>query len=138
MTSQEYLERAKNIDLLIASDKRELEKLRSQAAGLSGKDFSERVQSSANNSSIDNIIDKIIELKNKINKDLKECIALKNEIFDVIKAVKNNDERIVLQLRYIEFMKWTEISVEMKYSLRGIHELHGRALKNVVIPESLH
>lgn len=138
MTAQEYLERAKRIDLIIASDEREIEKLESQAAGLSGKDFSERVQTSPSNSRIGDIIDKIIKYRNKVIEDRDKWIALKEEIFDVIKAVENNDERIVLQLRYIEYMTWSEISCRMNYSLRGIHELHGRALKNIVIPKSLH
>lgn len=135
MTAQQYLSQARRLNAFIESDKRELERLWSQATGLSGADFSERVQGTPTDTGIDGIIEKITELKNKINNELENCIALKNEIWDTINTVENNDEKLVLRLRYIEFMKWTDISLKMRYSERRIYKIHGQALKNVSIPE---
>lgn len=137
MTTQQYLNQARRLNDFIESDKRELERLYNQAAGLSGINLSERVQGSAVNGSVDGIIDKINELKCKINEELKNCIALKNEIWDVINAVINDDERLLLRLRYIEFMRWTDISLKMRYSERRTYEIHEQALKNVIIPGSM-
>lgn len=135
MTAQQYLNQARRLNNFIESDKRELERLWSQATGLSGADFSERVQGTPTDNGIDGIVEKITELKRKINAELEHCITLKNEIWDTINAVSNDDERLLLRLRYIEFMKWTDISLEMRYSERRIFKIHGQALKNVIIPE---
>ncbi len=135
MTAQQYLNQARRLNNFIESDKRELERLWSQATGLSGADFSERVQGTPTENGIDGIVEKITELKRKINAELERCITLKNEIWDTINAVSNDDERLLLRLRYIEFMKWTDISFEMRYSERRIYEIHGQALKNIIIPE---
>lgn len=137
MTAQQYLNQARRLNDFIESDKRELERLWSQATGLSGADFFERVQGTPTDNGIDGIVEKIIELKHKINNELEQCIALKNEIWDTINTVKNDEERLLLRLRYIEFMRWTDISIKMRYSERRTYKIHGQALKNVVIPESV-
>ena len=134
MTAQQYLNQARRLNNFIESDKRELERLWSQATGLSGADFSERVQGTPTENGIDGIVEKITELKRKINAELEHCIALKNDIWDAINTVENNDEKLVLRLRYIEFMKWEFISEQMGYSVKQVTRIHGQALKNVVIP----
>ncbi|MBQ7296427.1 MAG: DUF1492 domain-containing protein [Clostridia bacterium] len=138
MTAQQYLSQARRLNAFIESDKRELERLWSQATGLSGADFSERVQGTPTDTGIDGIIEKITELKNKINAELERCIALKNEIWDTINAVSNDDERLVLRLRYIEFMKFEKISVQMNYTERRVKQIHRQALNKIEIPQTFH
>lgn len=57
---------------------------------------------------------------------VKKC----KEITDRIEQLENEDEKDVLMYRYIKLMKWEDICVNMKYSWRQMHRIHGRALIN--------
>ncbi len=137
MTAQQYLERASLCEYFIRSNEREIEKLIVQATGLSGKGFDERVQSSKRNVSLDNILDKIAQLRKKIEQETEDYYTFKIEAWDIINAVENEDEKLVLRMRYIEGMKFKDISKEMHRAERGVYNIHKRALENIVIPESV-
>lgn len=137
MTAQEYLNQIKLYEEFIASNERQIEKLNNEAIGLLGKDFGERVQSSKSNNRLDSILMEIKELITKIEIETEEYYTKKNEIWDVIKKVKNNEQRLVLRLRYIEGLKYKDISEKMHRAERGIYNIHEKALENVVVPESL-
>jgi uncharacterized protein Yka (UPF0111/DUF47 family) len=79
------------------------------------------------------IIAKIVDLENRINVDIDMLIDLKAEISEVIEAVKDAQERLLLRYRYIDGKTFEEIAVMMEYSWRHIHRLHSRALSNVEI-----
>lgn len=137
MTAQQYLDRVSMFELFIKSNQREIEKLNVQATGLSGKGFDERIQSSKRTSILDSILDRIALLREKIEKDTENYYSSKIEAWDAINSVKNEDERLVLRMRYIEGMKFKDISKEMHRSERGIYNIHKRALEKIEIPESV-
>lgn len=137
MTAQQYLDRVSMFELFIKSNQREIEKLNVQATGLSGKGFDERIQSSKRTPFLDSILDRIALLREKIEKDTENYYSSKIEAWDAINSVKNEDERLVLRMRYIEGMKFKDISKEMHRSERGIYNIHKRALENIEIPESV-
>lgn len=52
---------------------------------------------------------------------------------DSIEALEDDREKELLTLRYLRGMKWEEIAVNMGYSRRKIHYLHGEALEHFEI-----
>lgn len=46
-------------------------------------------------------------------------------------AISDENEAEVLRLRYIKGMKWEEIVLEMNYTWRWVHQIHGRALEHL-------
>ena len=76
---------------------------------------------------------KIIDLESEINADIDKLVDLKREIVGVIKSVNNIEYQTLLEKRYLCFMHWEQIAVDMGYELRYIHKLHKRALENVSI-----
>ena len=52
---------------------------------------------------------------------------------DSIEALEDDREKELLTLRYLRGMKWEEIAVNMGYSWRKIHYLHGEALEHFEI-----
>ncbi len=74
----------------------------------------------------------IEELKN----ERLERAKLRQRIERDIRTLDNADEQEVLRLRYIKGLKWEKIAVEMGYSYKWIHKIHGRALKNFKIQKS--
>ena len=61
-------------------------------------------------------------------------VDLKKEIMGVIKAVENPEYQTLLEKRYLCFLSWEKIAVDMGYDLRYIHKLHTRALEDCKIP----
>lgn len=52
------------------------------------------------------------------------------EIMDKIEKMEDENEKDVLTYRYIKLMKWEGIGDIMGYSLRWVHEIHGKALNH--------
>ena len=75
---------------------------------------------------------KIVALEDEISEDILNLVTLKQEIMHSIKQVANSEYQVLLELRYLCFKTWEEISVEMGYEIRHIYRLHKRALNEVV------
>ena len=138
MTAKEYLYQAYRLDDLINSYRRELASLKELSLSVGSQDTSkDSVSVSKDNSArFTRIVDSIVDLETKINNEIENYVAVKNEIHSVIEAVENNDEKLCLRYRYIEFMSWDDIADKMHYELRNVFRLHGKALKNIKIPSS--
>ena len=76
------------------------------------------------------IIDKIIDLEEKINSEIDRYIDLKEELRTAINQVEDADEQVILRSRYLNFMKWEDIADYMNYSVQHIFRLHKEALNN--------
>jgi DNA-directed RNA polymerase specialized sigma subunit len=137
LTSKQYLRQAYRLNERINSHIREVEQLKLISTSLPGIDFSqERVQGgNLPGNRIANIIAKITDLERQINREIDSFIDLKQEIHDVIEAVKHPDQKLVLRYRYIEFFTWEETAKKLNYSLKQIHRIHSAALQNVVVPK---
>ena len=72
------------------------------------------------------ILDRIANEKNEMQK-------IQLEIEEKIIDVMDGEQSRILYLRYIQFMKWEDICVEMGYSWRQIHNIHSKALNNLKI-----
>lgn len=133
MTAKEYLNQAYRLKDKIKSNQRQVEALEDEATSVTVK-FGEKVQSGEKNST-EQIILKIIALKQKINEETDRYIDLLTEIRSTIEKVKDPDENLLLTLRYIEFMKWEEIMEKMRFSRPQVFRIYNNALKSIVIPK---
>ncbi len=88
------------------------------------------------NSKVEDIIVKIVALEDEINADIDRLVDLKRELMEVIKAVDDPQEVLLLNLRYLNFMTWEEIAVKLGCTVRNVHILHSKALEDVVVPEN--
>ena len=76
------------------------------------------------------LIDEQIEL---LKTERLERAKAYSRIENAIRKMEDDDEQKVLRLRYIKNMKWEEIALEMNFSYKWTHIIHGRALKNFEI-----
>ena len=53
------------------------------------------------------------------------------EISGVLKQIHDPDCRLLLEMRYLAFKSWEEISEIMHLHIRSTYKMHGRALKAV-------
>ena len=133
-----YLKQNRNLDELIQSNRQELNDLETLKRSIPGIDYSkDRVQvSPSNEAAFARIVEKICLLENDIRSDIENLLSLKLEIRTVINAVKNNEEKLVLKYRYLNFLSWDEVADKMNVSIRTACRLHVIALRHVKIPES--
>ena len=87
-------------------------------------------------SDLSNYIVTLDEMIEGLKNERLERAKLRQRIERDIRALDNEDEQEVLRLRYIKGLKWEEIAIEMDYSYKWTHEIHGRALKNFKFQKS--
>ena len=59
-----------------------------------------------------------------------DAIRIRQKVFDVVNAIDGVEGDLLME-RYVNLKKWEEICVELHYSWRGVHKVHGRALRLV-------
>lgn len=136
MTAKQYLRQAYRLNDLINSDLAELEQLKVLSTSVSSPNLSGMPSSGTRKQEAPfvNAVMKIIELEKVIDAEIDRLVDLKKEIRDVINKVPDNNQKLVLKLRYIQFLKWESVAAEMDLSLKQVHRIHNEALKNVKLP----
>lgn len=132
--AKEYLNRAYRVNETIDSNLRQIERLNDMATNVTSN-FDERVQSSPSGDRTAKIIEKIVMLKEKVNEDTDRLVDLLAEIKATIEGVSDADEKLLLTLRYVEFMKWEKIMDEMHFSKRRVMQIHEKALLSVAFKD---
>lgn len=136
MTSKEYLVQAYRIDQRINSKLEQMASLRALATKATSTISGNLPSGSRNVQAMEDIIVKIIDLENEINKDIDTLVDLKREIVGVIKRISNPEYQTLLELRYLCFYSWEKVAVEMEYDLRYVHKLHKKALEQCSVSVS--
>ena len=131
MNVKEYLEQAKYLDMRINSKIEQLSTLNDLATKCTVKLSDMPRNPNKGTSNMEDTIVKIIDLQEEINRDIDQLVDLKREIMVVIKKISNVEYQTILENRYLSFMSWEQIAVEMKYSIQQIYRLRDRAHKVV-------
>ena len=135
MTAKEYLNQAYWLDRRIDSKLEQLSALRDTATKTTAVMDGEVVSHTRNVHSLQDVIAKIIDMQEEINGDIDALVDLKRDIMRTIKGIENPEYQTLLELRYLCFKRWEEISVVMNYNLRHIYRLHDEALEKVIVPD---
>ena len=88
-------------------------------------------------SRMEDCICKIIDLESEINQDMIQLVELKKDIIGRIKSVESTELQTVLELRYLSYMRWEEIAIELGYGIDNVFRLHRNALDEIKIPETI-
>ena len=138
MTVKEYLHQAYRLDQRIKSDTMEAQNLREMAGSVSVIQYDkDRVQASRNTEApFVRTLEKLWTLEKKIAGELEMLSDLKKQIREVIEAVPDTDERMVLKYRYIHNYTWEQIGMELCADARTIRRWHGKALLHVTLPDN--
>ena len=136
MTPKEYFKQAYRLDHRICSDIDEVERLREMACSVGSPGFDEHYNSShPTEAPFVRTLEKVWCLEEKINAEIDRLVDLKAQMRDVIEAVPDTDERMVLRYRYIHNMTWERIGDELHADKSTIRRWHGSALAHVVLPD---
>lgn len=80
------------------------------------------------------VVDKMGDKHAKLQKLYEEKVAeLDRRIAEIEAAIEplEPNERKLIRLHYIEGLTWEDVAVEMSYSWRHVHRIHGRALQKL-------
>ena len=129
MTAKQYLQQSFKLNAKINANLLELERLRALSTCVASPDLSkDKVQTGSVTDRIGNTVAKIVDLEILIIDETDRLVDLKREIRERLEAIEDDDLRLVLQKRYVNFQKWEQIAVDMNYGYQWIHKLHKRAL----------
>lgn len=130
-TPKEYLNRAFLLDTLINIKLEQLDGLRAIATKVTAHITDMPKSSTPNKQAMENTVIKLVDLEREINADIDALVDTKRDITETIKAVPSQELRALLEMRYLCFRKWTDISDELDKEERSLYHLHGKALECV-------
>lgn len=131
MKAKEYLQKLKRLDTLIDQKQKEYDDLRLMSTSIGSIEMKERVQSSAPQAApFERIVQKMIDLQAEINSEIDLFVDEKDRVIKEIQQIKNLDEMKVLYKRYVEYKSFEQIAVDMNFTIRNIHFIHGKALNS--------
>ena len=126
MTSKEYLEQIKNLDRLIQANQEQLQSVRAQATKITSS-LSERVSGSKSDK-MSILVCKTVELEDTISESLTRLYDMKQDAFEKINTLDNNNEKATHIYKYIECLSLYEISKKMHMSEATVK----RTIKNAL------
>ena len=133
MTAKEFLRRARSVDRRVdeATERAARIRARLEAGRMSSvtgmprggaKDWTETA-------------DRLIELEQRVNAQVREMVRWKLAAIDAIDAVEEARLREVLELYYIDGFTWAQVAQRMELDPRWVFRLHGKALLRVNVPD---
>ena len=131
MTAKEYLGQAKLLDQRIDAKIEQVASLRTLATKATSTLSDVAPSGTRNVHRMEDIIVKLVDLENEINRDIDNLVDLKREIMTAIRSIRDLEYRTVLELRYLCFKPWEQIAVEMGCSIDNVYKLHQKALKKM-------
>lgn len=123
MNAKEYLKQYRRLDSHIRSKKEQIDKI------LLTVDSLAQSKSVGDSKEIEEASTKVAEFGKVLASEIKKLVVLQNEISSKIEIIQNDNYRLVLSLRYLNFKTWEQIAEEMEYSYQWVHRLHERALQ---------
>ncbi len=130
MTTKEYLQQIYYYDKLTKAKMEEIQQLQSIIIYKSPQ-WEDKGTSGYSAGSNDEGICKMLSLQEEIEKDIIKLLEIKEEVSNKINSIENNQFKLILTLRYINFKSFEEIAVYMGYSYRNCTRLHKSALKYI-------
>ena len=132
MITKEYLNRAYVLNKKIKKDKEIIANLKDAAMNTSANVSDERVQTSApTGSRMSTFVEMIVELENSVNKQEQELKVVRDEITTEINKITDIKQRLVLQLRYLDYYSWSNIAGVLCCSESLVYKIHSDGLKNL-------
>lgn len=137
MNAKEYLRQARFLDTQINTKLQQVESLHGLATKATSTLSDMPGSPTRNTHRMEDIIIKILMLENEINEDIDALVDLKNEILGVIKAVEDEELRIILEKRYMNYEGWSDIADDLNVGVDSIYKLHKKALQKIKIPKAV-
>lgn len=135
MTAKEFLRRARAADRLIDQATERAERIRARLE--SGRMSNLTGMPRGGASDWTDTANALIELERRVNARVRDMCRLKRLAMDAIDQVEEARLAEVLELYYIDGLRWEDVAKRMGLDQRWVYRLHGRALMMVKVPEDI-
>lgn len=126
---REYFSKAYRIDHRIRSKFEQLESLNALATRATTTLSAMPRNPNRSTSTMADVIARIIDLQEEINQDIIRLVDSKREIMTIIKSIENSEYQTLLEKRYLCFLTWEKIAVDMSYTIHHLYKMHNAALE---------
>lgn len=89
----------------------------------------------SNQSDLSDYMERYDELVEELKKEELDAVAQYTEIHRAIKQMSDDEEKEILERKYLMRQTWENIAEETGRSRNTVFRIHGRALKNFKIPK---
>ena len=129
--AQTYLERVEKIDTILENKLIEQRRWRDIAMSISANMDGEKVQSSGSKSKMADAIIKCVAMEDDIAEYVDKLIAEKVKAVQLLESLYSPTEYKILHMRYIQYMKLSDIAKKLNMEYSNVKTIHFRGLKNV-------
>jgi len=129
MNVREYLSQAYRLDQRINSKLEQVASLNDLATKCTSTLTGMPRNPNRGTSTMADAVGKIVDLQAEINRDIDTLVDLKRGIVALIKRVDNTEYQTILEKRYLCFMTWEQIAVDLSYSIHHLYKIHNAALE---------
>ena len=137
MTAKEFLQRFTVLQRIADSRLDQIIKLQSTAKRTTSAMRDTPIGKQTDVSRVESSVADIHDLTVQFADELAHAMTARTEIAEAISQVKNDDERCLLELRYVCRDSWETIARKMHFSPEWTFKLHDRALKNFHFSQSV-
>ena len=128
--AKEFLNRGYQSRIRIRAKKERIENWRRSAESITAAIKPVAAFSSMPSKKVEDCVCNIIELQEEIQEEIDGLVQVEREIGRAItKAVEDPTLRALLEMRYLNYLKWEEIAVRLDVTFRWTMTLHRRALE---------
>lgn len=128
MNAREYLSQAYRLDQRINSKLDQVQSLSELATKATSTLTGMPRNPNRATSTMADAVAKIVDLQAEINRDIDRLVDLKRDIVALVKSVDNTEFQTLLEKRYLCYMSWEQIAVDMNYSIHHLYKIHTGAL----------
>lgn len=134
MKAKEFLGRAHRLDVNINIKLEQIERLRSLACKVTSTFGKEKVSSGTQTKdALESAVIKIIMAEREINDEIDSLVDVKRDIADMLRLLDNEDQRLLLELRYTCLHSWKEVADKLSISLPYAYQLHKLAIGSLEV-----
>lgn len=135
--TKRYLNRGYMAKQRILSKQERIERWRAEITNATVRLDPEKVGNSSDKQQLEKTVIAISELSDSLQRDIEELAKIEKNIQDEINTfVDEPVYKTVLELRYLNYFRWSEIADRMHYTERWVLALHKRAIYNFIANSS--
>jgi len=132
MSAKAYMERVLNAQRRIVHMEEQAAHYRDMATGVgSSCSFAAVRGSGFAESSIEKNVNALLLISDEIGQEIERLRTYMSEVKEMLFHLPDPRERELLEMRYLNGMKWGEISLQMLLDERHVRRLHEKALQHV-------
>ncbi len=129
MTLKDFLNQGYHAKARIRAKEERIENWRQIAESITAQIRPDSAGSSLPSKKVEDCACNIVDLQNEIKEEIAALVQAEREVGKFIReAPLDETDRFIMELRYLNYKKWEEITVELNYAYRWIMRRHKRAI----------